>query len=273
MSTLDFTSTSADGLRQADDPLISLTTIVANLGSHPAVTVPLITGEMPDVNWTWDYLEEPADFFGIAMPAKADLRSACERFAASATAGMAGHSLLAVTIMLIEANGRVQFVITGVPTRCLDPTPVRIAVSSDAPWCAPTATDPVWRRMSACTTSKGDVDQLRRWLNGNCFVDLVNRQGEALIGPPALGALVFDTGSRLIGLENSCPTSILELMARSGVMHAGMVTGHSEFAGFEQVRSAWWISPRFGVHPVEQIGDTDYEVEFDSPPIFLGSQS
>jgi hypothetical protein len=268
MTTLDFTSTSADGLRQADDPLISVTTIVANLGSHPAVTVPLIAGETLDVNWTWDYLEEPADFFGIAMPPKDELRSACERFAASAATGT-GHSLLAVTIMLIEANDRAQFVITGLPTRWFDPTPVRIAVSSDVSWAAPTATDPLWRRMAARTSSKGGVDQLRRWLNGNGFVDLVNRERKSSVGPPALGALIFNTGGRLVGLDNPCPVSILGLMARSGAVHAEMITGQTEFAGLEPIRSVWWISPLFEVRPVDHIGDVRHGVEFDLPPTFL----
>jgi hypothetical protein len=272
MTTLDFTSTSADGLRHADDPLISVSTILANLGTHPVVTFPLITGETADVDWAWDYLEEPAGFFGITMPPRDELRSACERFEASASVGT-DHALLAVTIMLIEANGRAQFVISGAQARCFDPTPVRIAVSSDVPWPAPSAADPQWRRMAALTTSRGDVDQLRRWLNGSGFVDLVHRREESSIGSPALGALVFDHAGGLTGLDNPYPVSVLGLMERCGAVRAGMSTGQTEFAGFEVASFAWWISPFFEAHPVEQIGDVRYEVESGLPPTFLGRRS
>lgn len=270
MTTLDFTSTSADGLRHAVDPLISITTIVANLGAHPAVTFPLITEENPDVDWAWDYLAEPADFFDIAVPPRDELRSGYQRFVASASAGT-GHVLLAVTIMLIEADGRPQFVITGTPTRRFDPAPVRIAVNADAPWPAPHATDPQWRRMAARTTSRGDVDQLRRWLNGNGFVDLVHRREESSIGSPALGALVFDHAGRLTGLDEPYPVSIIALMERCGAVRAGMTTTHTEITGFEKASSVWWISPLFEMHPVERIGDETYEIVL--PPTFLGGPS
>ncbi len=269
MTTLDFTSTSADGLRHAADPLISITTIVANLGGHPVVTFPLIIGENSDVDWVWDYLEEPADFFGIAMPPRDELRSAHERFVASASAGT-GRPLLAVTVMLIEAHGRPQFVITGAPARRFDSTPVRIAVDTVVPWPGSHATDPQWRRMAARTTSRGDVDQLRRWLSGNGFVDLVHRREESSIGSPALGALVFDHAGRLTGLDDPYPVSIFGLMEGCGAVRAGM-TRQTELAGFEQASSTWWISPFFEVHPVEQIGDVSYET--DSPPTFLGTTS
>lgn len=272
MSTLDFTSTSADGLRQAGDPLISVTTIVTDLGSHPAVTFPLISGETPDVNWAWDYLASPADYFGMTMPSRDELRSAVERFAASAAAG-ARLSRVAATIMLIEADGRGQFVITGVPGHWFDPTPVRIHVSSDVSWPAARSTDPLWRRMAARTASRGDVDQLRRWLTGAGFVDLVNLHGESSIGPPALGALLFDHGHRLIGLDAPGPASVLGLMERCGAVRAGMITGQTEFIASGPAASAWWISPLFEVHPVDQIGDARYEVEFGLPPIFLERRS
>jgi hypothetical protein len=272
MTTLDFTSTSGDGLRHADDPLISITTIVTNLGSHPVVTFPLITGENPDVDWAWDYLEEPADFFGMRMPPRDELRSAYERFETSASAGT-GHLLLAVTIMLIEAHGRPQFVITGAPVRSFNPTPVRIAVTSDVPWPAPNAVDPQWRRMAARTTSRGDVDQLRRWLDGNGFADLVHRREGSSIGSPALGALVFDHAGRLTGLDDPYPVSVLGLMERCGAVRIGMATGQTEFAGFLDASSVWWISPFFEVHPVEQIGDAHYEVEIGLPPTFLGRRT
>lgn len=268
MTTLDFTSTSADGLRQTGDPLISVTTIIANLGSQPAVTIPLITGEKPDVNWVWDYLREPADFFGTTMPARDELRAACERFAASAADG-SGRSLVAVTIMLIEANGRAQFVVTGIPAQRFDPTPVRIAVGSDVSWLAPSASDPLWRRMAARTTSRGDVDQLRRWLNGNGFADLVNRRADSTTDPPTLGALVLDYGDHLIGLDNPNPTSVLGLMERCGALRVGIDMERGDLDGSGLAASAWWISPFFDVHPVDQIGDARYDVEFGVLPIFL----
>lgn len=272
MTTLDFSSTSADGLRPIVDPIISVTTIIANLGSHPTVTMPVFTGETPDVNWTWNYLHEPADFFGMTMPTREELRSAYERFNARSAEG-SERSLLAVTVMLIEVNGRPQFVLTGVHAQRFDPTPVRLAVGSDATWPTPSAADPVWRRMAARTASRGDVDQLRRWLNGNGFADIVNRREGSMIGPPAMGTLIFDDGSRPIGLDNPVPTSPIELMQRCGALDAGISTEHDEIDASGPVSAAWWISPLFGVHPVDQIGDEHYAVEVGVPPTFLGRPS
>lgn len=266
MTTLDFTSTSADGLRQTDDPLISVTTILASLGSHPAVTIPLISGEMPDTSWVWDYLEEAAEFFGMTPPSRGEWRSAWEGFAGSVAAG-SGQPLVAVTIMLIEANGQPQFVITGVPVRRFAPTPVRIAVTSDVSWSVPSATDPWWRRMAARTTSRGDIDQLQRWCTGNGVVDVVNRQTESSIGPPVLGALVVDDGNRLTGLDNPNPVSTLGLLKRYG--GAATTIGQAESVIPEPTASAWWISPLFEVHPVELVGNLALEVEFGVPPTFL----
>jgi hypothetical protein len=269
MTTLDFTSTSADGLRQTDDPLISVTTILANLGSHPAVTIPLISGETPDVSWVWDYLDEAADFFGMTMPSRAELRSAWERFAASVPDGPE-LSLVAVTIMVIHAIGQTQFVITGVPVRRFDPTPVRIAVTRGESWQAPSATDPSWRRMATRTTSRGEVDQLQRWCTDNGFADLVNRQtvlGASSIGPPALGALAFDHGNRLVGLDNPYPVSILGLLKRHGGAEATIA--HADVVDPEPAAAAWWISPLFAVHPVELIGERRFAVEFGVGPTFL----
>lgn len=273
MTTLDFTSTSADGVRQAADPAISVTTIVANLGGHPAVTVPMITGEAPDVNWTWDYLEEPADFFGFTMPTRDDLRLALERFDSKATAREATRRILAVTIMLIEVTGGTQFVITGVPVRQFDPTAVRIAIGLDASWLVPGVADPLWRRMAARTTSGGEVDQLRRSLAGNGFADQVGRHDQSMIGPPALGALVFGDGEKFIGLESPRLASVLGLMERCGAIRAGTIAGASDFLAPDPASSAWWISPSFEVHPVLYIGDVKYRCEeFESGllPTFLG---
>jgi hypothetical protein len=175
-----------------------------------------------------------------------------------------------VTILLIEANGRVQFVVTGVPGRQFDPTPVRIAVTSDVSWPVCHPTDAMWQRMAARTTSRGDVDQLARWLNGNGFVDLVGSDGASSSGPPALGALVFDHRDRLIGLDNPWPVSVLGLMGRCGATRAGMITAPTDFVDPEQASFAWWVSPLFEVHPVERIGEMRYEVDTAMPPTFLG---
>jgi len=272
MTTLDFTSTSADGLRHAADPLISITTIVANLGSHPVITFPLPTGEAADAGWVWNYLEEPAHFFGIAMPARDELQSAFERFAASPSVG-AGHALLAVTVMLIEANGRAQFVITASTAQRFDPTPVRIAVTSDVQWPAPDAADPQWRRMAMRTASRGHVDQLRRWLNDDGFSDVVRRREESSIGAPALGALVFDHADGLTGFDDPYPVGVLGLMERCGAVCAGTIGKHAEIACYGEASSAWWISPLFEVHPVDQIGDVRYESENGFPTRLLGRRS
>lgn len=276
MTTLDFTSTSADGVRRAADPLISVTTIVANLGGHPAVTIPMITGEAPDANWAWEYLEAPADFFGITMPPRHELRLALELFDSSATAAEANRGILAVTIMLVEVNGGAQFVITGVPVRQFDPAAVRVAVGPDVSWVAPNVADPLWRRMAARTTSRAEVDELRRSLNRDGFADQVGQRDHSLIGPPALGALVFDFRDSLIGLESARAASVLGLMERCGAIRAGIVTGPSDFLAPGLASSAWWISPGFGVHPVDSVGDVHYQrdqLESGLPPTFLGRLS
>jgi hypothetical protein len=163
-------------------------------------------------------------------------------------------------------------VITGSTAQWFDPTPVRIAVSSNGTWAAPSAADPRWQRMAARTTSRGEVDQLRRWLNDKGFVDLVHRRGRSSIDSPALGALVFDRPGHLIALENPCPVSVLGLMARCGAVPSELASGPTEFVRLE-ASSAWWISPSFDVHPVEQIGDARYGVEIDVRPSFLGRLS
>jgi len=274
MTTLDFTSTSADGVRQAAEPVISVTTIVANLGGHPAVTVPMITGETPDVNWTWDYLAEPAGFFGITMPTRDALRFALERFDSSATSRETRRRIVAVTIMLVEVNGGAQFVITGVPVRQFDPAAVCVAVGPDSSWLAPGAAEPLWRRMAARTSSQGDVDQLSRSLNGDDFVDQVGRLDQSMIGPPALGALVFGHGDEFIGLESPRAASVLALMERCGAILSGTITRASDFVAPAAASSAWWISPSFEVHPAACIGDVHYlrdEIDSGLIPAFLGS--
>jgi hypothetical protein len=261
-TTLALAPTSAHRIHEIDTPLIPVTQVIARLGSQPTITVPMIAGAAPDVDRIWGYLDEPAEFFDIPIPDRDVLHAALTRFA-GATAGR-GHTLIAATVTVVEIDGMPDFVVTGAVVDPVDSTAVRIA-GCDGPQ-VPRATDPLWLRMAARTTSRAAVDQIQRWLNDDGYADGVPTG--TLAGAPLLGALVFDTAAGLVGIDNPEPTSILDLLDGCGVT-TGIRRVDVRPAGADR---AWWISPSFQTHPVASIDDTVFGVQDGVRPPFLGSR-
>ncbi|MDT5296814.1 MAG: hypothetical protein QOG79_56 [Mycobacterium sp.] len=262
-TTLALAPTSAHRIHEIDTPLIPVTQVIARLGSHPTITVPMIAGTVPDVDGVWRYLKDPAEFFGIPMPDRDALHTALTGFAGAARGR--DNALIAATITLLEIDGRPDFVVTGAVVDPVRSTAVRVA-GCDAGAQAPGSTDPVWLKMAARTTSHGAVDQIQRWLNDGGYADGVPTG--TLAGAPLLGALVFDTAAGLVGIDDPEPTSILDLLDRCGVTSGvRRVDVRPARAGH-----AWWISPTFQTHPVESIDDAVFGVDADVRPPFLRSR-
>jgi hypothetical protein len=70
-TTLALPPTSAHRIHEIDTPLIPATQVIARLGSHPTITVPMVAGAAPDADGIWSFLQESADFFDV------DARSGC----------------------------------------------------------------------------------------------------------------------------------------------------------------------------------------------------
>lgn len=263
-TTLALAPTSAHRIHEIDTPLIPVTQVLAGLGSQPTITVPMIAGAMPaDVDGIWRYLDEPAAFFGLPMPSRDVLHAALSRFA-DATASP-GRTLIVATVTLLEIEGRPDFVVTGAVVDPVGSTTVRIAGYDAGPQVL-RATDPLWLRMAARTTSRAPLDQIQRWLNDGGYADGV--PAGTLVGAPLLGALVFDTAAGLVGIDNPEPTSILDLLDQCGV-----TTGiHRVDVRPAAADRAWWISPGFQTHPVASIDDTDFGANAETRPPFLGSR-
>ena len=252
-TTLALAPSSAHRIHEIDTPLIPLAQVIERLGAQPTTTVPMIAGKVPDVDGIWGYLSEPAEFFGVPMPEREALDAALHRFA-SAAAGR-GRALIATTVTVLEIDSRPDVVVTGAVVDPMVSTAVRIACCDPGPQ-VPCATDPLWLRMAARTTSRAAVDQIQRWLNDGGYAD-----GVPAVGAPLLGALVFDTADGLVGIDNPEPTSILDLLDRCGA-----TTGIRRVdARPADAHRAWWISPGFQTHPVASIDDTVFDVE-DRPP-------
>jgi hypothetical protein len=251
-TTLALAPTSAHRIHEIDTPLIPVTQVIERLGSQPTITVPVIAGVAPDVDGIWRYLNEPAEFFGVPMPERDALHAALDRFA-GATAAL-DRALIATTVTVLEIDGMPDFVVTGAVVAPIASTAVRIVGCDPGPR-VPRATDPSWLRMAARTTSRAAVDQIQRWLNGRGYAD------GTLAGVPMLGALVFDTATGLVGIDNPEPTSVLDLLDRCGVI-TGIRRVDVRPTGAHR---AWWISPTFKTHPVANIDDTVFDVE-DRPP-------
>jgi hypothetical protein len=251
-TTLALAPSSAHRIHEIDTPLVAVTQVIDRLGSQPTITVPMITGEAPDVDGIWRHLNEPAGFFGISMPDRAAVHAALDRFA-GATVGR-DRALIAATVTLLDVDGMPDVVVTGAVVDPVGATAVRIARCDAGPQ-VPRAIDPPWLRMAARTTSRAAVDQIQRWLAEDGYADGVQE------GVPLLGALVFDTAAGLLGIDNREPTSILDQLERAGV-----TTGIRR-AGIQPTGAAhaWWISPSFRTHPVASIDDTVFDVE-DRPP-------
>ena len=259
-TTLALPPTSAHGTHEIDTPLITATQVITRLGSYPTITVPMVAGVAPDADGIWSFLQEPADFFDVPMPDLDVLRAALNRFAVAT--GARDRALIAATITLVEIAALPDFVVTGRAVDRVRATGVRV-LGCDAALHGPGNTDPVWLRMAARTTSRGPVDQIRRWLNGAGYADGV--PAETCAGAPLLGALVFETAGTLVGIDNPEPTSILDQLEGSGV-----TTGIRRVDERPAVADrAWWISPEFETHPVVSIDDASYDVAAEPWPPFL----
>lgn len=234
---------------EIDTPQLRATQLVARPGTLPTITFPMTRGHSVDVDGLWEYLYQPADFFGVPMPHRDDL--------AAAIAGLTGSALTAVSLTIAEADGLPQILVSGAPVTPVRHLEVRIAGADPM---APTqhVADPWWRRMAARTTSRGEVDQFERWLNGRGYADAV------VAHVPVLGALVFDTGSGVVGVENPEPISTLDQLERCGAIAK---IGHVDVPPADAER-AWWISPRYETHPVVEIDGTRFAVDTAVVPPF-----
>jgi hypothetical protein len=241
-------SRSSTALGEIDRPLFAATAVMAHPGTNPTVTVPVLAGRLPDVDGLWSHLSEPAEFFGYAMPSRAVLSDVVTEFV-SAVAPVG--SLGAMTVTIVEHDGSAHVVVTGTAVRPTRPDPVRIDVC-DAQFAPVRPHHPHWRRMAARTTSKAEVDQLRRWLAESGHVDAV---GDA-DGVPFLGALVFECGTDLCGVDAGAPISVLDQLQQCGaiapVARVRQCPGDAE--------RAWWISPGYECHPVAAIGRRSHAV-------------
>jgi hypothetical protein len=222
---------------EADAHHVRATQLITRPGTLPAITIPIADGRWPDADGIWSYLQEPAEFFGIAMPGVAELTSALSAFAATVT-----ESMVAATVVIVETDGGADVVVSGIPVQPLQSAPVAIVADDSVPP-AHRATDPWWRRMAARTTSRAEVDQRERWLNGRGYADAL------FDGVPLLGALMVETPRGVVGVENPEPTSVLDLLAASGL--TAPITRAAPPPA--DVLRAWWVSPRFETHPIAEL--------------------
>lgn len=241
----------SDGL-----PLLSAEYLVGHLGTSPTITFPAVSGQLPDVAPTWRYLAETAGFFAAPMPTLDEVRAACEL-----SLGAVAARLVAVNVTVVEVDGAARAVVTADPVQLVRPEPVRLDVCDDVSP-LPRPEDPVWQRMAGRTTSRAAEDRLARWLHDRGCVD-----GTGDDGVPFLGALVFDVEGRFHGVDRPEPTSVLDQLR-----HCGALVGVTRVARPPvDAAAAWWISPRFEIHPVSAIGPTAYRVD-GAPPTFARSR-
>lgn len=241
---------------EIDTPQLCPTQLVAHPGTLPTITFPMIGGRAPDVAGIWQYLCETAEFFAVPTPGFDELATAITGFAVASATG-AGPASFAVSVTIAEANGAPQILVSGAAVRSVRPEAVRIA-GGDPALPAHRCTDPWWQRMAARTTSRGEVDQLERWLNGRGFADAVTQ------GVPLLGALVLQVGGDVAGVENPEPTSVLDQLEQCGAISA---LGRVDACPTEAQR-VWWISPKYEVHAVAEIDGTPFAVDPEAAPTF-----
>jgi hypothetical protein len=241
---------------ETDTQLLCATQLIARPGTLPTVTIPMAGGRWPDVDRIWRYLDEPAEFFGIPMPARAELMAALAEAAARIRGGT-GPTLVAISITIAEADGASRLLVSGAAVQPLRTEPVLIEGDDSVPQ-AHRATDPWWQRMAARTTSRGELDQRERWLNGRGYADGLSD------GEPMLGALVFETPGGVVGVENPEPTSVLDQLAQCGVLAKIRRVGAPP-TGAERV---WWVSQRYETHPVAELDGTRLAVADGAVPSF-----
>jgi hypothetical protein len=242
MSTLEFVSTSAGGVSASGAPLVTAPTLISGLGTHPALTLPLVCGREPDIEPIWRRLDETGRFYGIAIPPAAALRDTLRDFL-DETVARHGHVTLAARVMVVEVADRPQFVVSASVIDPIRPEPVVLAVTSGPD----VDTVPHWRQMAARTASHADDDLTERELHAGGYADVVTLDGD-LIGCPRLGALILDTADGAIGTGSEH----LSLLCAAGLLDGVSCTQGS--VAISVATRARWVSPRFETHPVLAIG-------------------
>lgn len=237
MSTLEFVSTSADGIAESHAPLVTASALVAALGTQPTLTLPLAGGRTPDIELIWARLHEVACFFGAAVPPVAALADALRSFLAEVT-DRHGRLTVAACVMVAEIGGRDQFVVSGSVIDPVRTEPVVLMVTP-APGTAPT---PHWRLMAGHTASHAERDRAAAELRGAGYADSVPMDG-ALIGRPLLGALLVDSVG--VGADR------LELLSAAGLLDG--VTYSDTAVSLDGAKQLRWVSPDFEIHPVSAL--------------------
>lgn len=242
MSTLEFVSASADGISEISAPLVTVAALVSALGTHPALTIPMVCGQDFDVDDLWRRLAEPAEFYGHAVPDVAALRQALRTLLTEAETAH-GPVTLAANVMAVEVDGQPQFVVSATVIDPIRSDSVALAARPGPV----TEVVPTWRRMAARTSSHAEADLLQRDLERDGYVDEVPAD-TGRIGAPRLGALVYDTAQGKFGLG----ADRLTLLSAAGLLEECTVSDDPfELASAHRV---WWVSPLFEAHPVTSIG-------------------
>ncbi len=242
MSTLDFVSASADGIADAGMPLVTAPTLISALGSHPALTAPLVAGRPPATAFIWRRLAAVADFYGTEIPAIDALSDALDGLLERADPG----AVVAADVLVVPIDGRTQFLVSGAMIEPHRGEPVALAVRPYLPM-------PRWRRMAVDTTSRAADDLAGRDLAAAGYVDVADADGDR-IGRPQRGALFFDTHRGRIGTG----ADALELLIAAGMIDD--LPRSDEPTEVGNAAAAWFVSPRFEIHPVTAIGARRFEV-------------
>lgn len=248
MSTLEFVSTSAGDIVESDAPLVTAPALVAALGTHPTLTVPLVSGREPDSGLIWHRLAETADFFGTSIPPWDALRDALGGFLDEA-ARRHGPVTLAARVMVVDVDGQARFLVSASVIEPVRPEPVVLTVISDPG----TGAVPHWRRMAARTSSEAGTDRVARDLDADGYADAVHTDGE-LVHRPRLGALIVGTDGGAVGVG----ADTLDLLRAAGLRDIARYS--DEPLSISGTTHAWWVSPRFETHPVAAIGTRRFEV-------------
>jgi hypothetical protein len=248
MSTLEFVSTSAGGIAESDAPLVSAPALVAALGTHPALTVPLVSGRTPDTGLIWARLDEVARFFGHDIPPVSALHETVAGFLDEATLRY-GQVALVARVVVVDLDGRPRFVVSASVIDPVRSESVALTVTSN-PDAGPV---PHWRQMAARTTSLAESDLAERELAAGGYADEVVTDGE-LVHRPRLGALILGTAESAVGIG----ADRLDVLRAAGLLDG--VRYSDEAVPMSGITHAWWVSPRFETHPVSAIGARRFEV-------------
>jgi hypothetical protein len=235
-------------------PIIAATELITGLGTYPTVRFPIRRDRPVDVVALREYVGEPAEFFGLALPPIDEFHRAVAGFAAAAFE-RSPAPLVAATLTL--AGGRI--VVTAVPGAAFVAAPVRIGRICE-PYRAPRSGDAHWLAMAARTVSRAGTDHLLRALADQGCVDGMPAGTD--IAPPLAGALVLHTAAGLVGIDAGEPISILDQLRDCGVLAD---LGRRPTAAAPEVQRAWWISPDFTTRPIAMLGERALPVDPNRP--------